>query len=590
MSARPRHANGSATVGRRARIAAIHAVAGRRCVVVLAAGDPPQLLDSADLAAGDDEALRALLRRHRPTRVVRVVPAGETVVRTTGAELPEDADPEARASALRLIAEAELPFVPPHRLAAGVVPAGGRARSTLLTGWPEREGSVANAAFGQGVEDSWIAEPAALASLAPLAGSIRAFADPATGSIAVVASGREGVRVRALVGDPTDEATWRDEIARLVQDADLAAGAPDPGAFEVHVTRPTLVLAPAERELLRERVEGLPRGLDWFDTCAVPLGAALAAASDDPLVRSLATLSASPPRARTSPFETISAWLRSPARAAAIVVVSLLAMLLAPWASAWARTAALRADLEAIGANEEDADVALRAALYEQLEDVRWNMTKLLADVAAATPVGVRAESIRIDRRQGLRVSCTADSGLLITDFQRNLASLGVFQGVSPEQIESGGAGGVEAIITADVARPHLRAQWPEDFAETPLAVRLHGEGASNDRFESGGSSSGGSRARTPIPRTRAARHADSDDDDGDRRLLPEREIGASASDVPPALSDEEIEAMDRGTAMRQWGERKRYLGANSDAPPDVRARIEKEIEKLQAQFTGGGG
>jgi len=587
-------------LGRRSRIAAIHEIAGRVRVVVVSAGSPCRYVDSTELAAGDDAGLAAFIRKHKAGRIVRVVPACEVTARATPIDLPSDSDAEARSAALRLVAEAQAPGIPAHRVAGGIPPGSdsGPGSSALVTAWPARENGRLPDASNEAPADAWIAEPAALACLAPLGEGVRVLADPTTGGIGVICGGPRGLSVRALVGDTADPARWRSDVGRAVEEAQQAAGVPSDARTLVEglADEPTVGLALFDDDAARAGVEGLPRAAGWIERYAVALGAAMSAGSEDPLVRALAELAPTPPRGRGRPLRTVTDWLRDPAHSMAVIAAALLVALLAPLAFASARVAILDARLASleIGA-DEDERLARHAALYSQLEESRWSMTKLLADIAAAAPVGVQADSVRIDRRQGVRVSGSAESDSLVTQFQRRLSELGVFQAVRPESVESSASGGAEFTLAAEVARPHHRPSWPDDFAEQPLAVRLHGEGATNEAFEPGG----GSSSATPRSRFRASpsptrRGSTNDDGGSDRRLLPEREVGASSDDVPPALTDEEIEGMSMATAMKGWATRRNYLKANADAPGELRTRLEEEVEKLQAHFkslqSGGGG
>jgi hypothetical protein len=244
---------------------------------------------------------------------------------------------------------------------------------------------------------------------------------------------------------------------------------------------------------------------------------------------------------------------------------------------AWGRSAVLRARAAEIEQKSGGRDeLEKRAALYRQLEQSRWPMAKLLNDVSGAAPVGITLQNLRLAPGQGLSVHGTAKSQELVTQFQAALNKTKVFGKASVTRTEFKEAG-VEFDLVAEVANAFANVQNAEDFAAKPLAVRLYGEGASNDSVEDrpmrqprtrrGERGAGANDARTPDPAS------------ADRRPA------ATASDaVPPPVTDEEIAKMDRAAAIKGWTSRKSYVQKHPTLDAATRQRLGEEEQKMRAR------
>jgi Tfp pilus assembly protein PilN len=555
-------------------VAALHESGGRWHAVVVQ-GHPGRLLEARTIAVGASRELDEVIRRTRAERLVRLIPGPRAIARCVS--IPQAAPAEA-AAALALIAEAELPeSIPAHRRAAGVIvdaPANGTLTG-LLTGWPVRDGEQ-HAAASTAAPESWVAQPVALALLRGPSG-LAAYADADEGSISIVAGGPSRTIARVLVEDNSDPNAWAESVRRALAETGQIVGLEAPGSSAM-----ALVLGPQAAENLAGTTGGKSSDPAWLDTFGLALGAAMAALSNDPSLRALTGLSAEAPRERRRAAGRVLWWLSDRRNATRAAVVAAAAMLLVPLGLAWARAAVLEAKVGTLRQQESSReDLARSAALYEQLQKSRWPMTKLLADVSGALPLGVRVEAVRLSPDQGLGLEATADTAQAVGVFQENLNKSGIFRDVRIARHDTAPGGIVTFEIEAAVASPFLAARPAEDFAATPLAVKLYGEGASNTHWAAESDT-----AARPVRAERAARSEEPNNDDDDGPESPSRPSAAGSDEVPGALTDEQIKAMDRGAAMKEWSGRKRYVQVNDKKIDQAtKDRLAAEIEKLGVQM-----
>ncbi|MBL8760968.1 MAG: PilN domain-containing protein [Phycisphaerae bacterium] len=538
--------------------------------------------------------LPAALAHHRVHHLVRVLPAADTVCRAARVDNAPTAE---LLSALALLGEASLPeSAPPHRRAGGVVPdlSADAKRGAIFTAWitpPPDEPDLP-------VEDeTFIAAAAALAMLRAPSG-LAVLCDRA--GVSIVASGPDRLAARAIVEDPANHAA----IALRVAETCRAVGASP--ASEVIDSHARLRLDAASRAALASRVEGLVSEQRWLDQYAVAIGAALAALSTDPATRSLALLRDQPPAERRSAPERFVEWVSVPRHAIAAGLAAAALIFLAPLGIAAARSAVLKgksANLQQVDAQR--AALAKQAAMYQQLETTRWPMTKLLGDISAATPQGVIVEVLRLSPEQGMMMKGTADSQEVLGKLQSHLNQTGLFDKLKIDRAVSGSSG-VEFDISANVLNPTTYVKPVEDFAEQPLAVRLYGEAARNapivatdsgpsDRPRDTASNGAGNSSRDTNRDSGRDSARDSRSPaaaDSSRSSRPSSGSGLpSLADVPPELSDAQIAAMDRTTAMKEMVARRR-ASAVQGIDPGVKARLDTEVTKLQDRMkaaSGGG-
>jgi len=221
-----------------------------------------------------------------------------------------------------------------------------------------------------------------------------------------------------------------------------------------------------------------------------------------------------------------------------------------------------------------------RLAMYRELDARRWPMTKLLADLGRRLPVGVTAESMRIEPGQRLVLRGRAESLELIATLQSALSGSGVFEDaqIDRQQMRDarGGtaaadrdAGGFEFDISARVARPYAEPEGAEDFAALPLAQRLYGERAAAIGAAVNGSAS-------------EERAVVENGSGGDSEAM---QSGDRPSDeAPPAVADAVIAGMDRATAMKEWT-RRQSASRNPRIDEATRERLKDEAEKAKARF-----
>jgi len=264
------------------------------------------------------------------------------------------------------------------------------------------------------------------------------------------------------------------------------------------------------------------------------------------------------------------------------------AILLLPLGLAWATVAVLDAKVAALHAQEGSREeLARAAALHEVLRKSRWPMTKLLADIAGALPVGVRVESIRLAPDQGLGLEGTADSADGAITLQQNLNKSGIFSDVRIARADTGAGGTVTFEISAAVVSPTLNAPPIEDFASKPLAVRLYGEGASNTNWSADSDKTASSRPGRPERPARPEGDNGKSDDGkaGDGPSAPSRPSGAGSDDIPEALTDDQIKAMDFNGAMKAWAARKKALSTQKSLDQPTKDRLTSEVDRLKTQM-----
>lgn len=583
-------------------VAAVHYQGDRWRLVILANRNGVTLEQAVSL----DSAAQVLpiLKQHKVERLVRVAPSRETVARCN--PLPAGVNGEL-ASILALMAEAQLPeTIPAHRRTAGGVPeAEGQARSALLIGW---KGEAPDDLADDGIEESWTTPAAALAVLRQGRGQSAVYADPEEGAVSVLVFGATKSLARVLVEDAPNSSAFARSVSNVVSETCSAASVAAP----VTTLSPSGVILSIDAGVIaavRAAVSGAPDQRSWFEQYGIAMGAALAAISKDPIARSLTTILASAPVRRQSLPERTANWLSHRKRAWGLVAASIALLLLGPWVIASARLGVL--DSKAVGLgdkNRERAESARRSALYQQLEVSRWPMTKLLADVSAAIPVGITTDTIRLSTDQGLSITGSAENAELVNTMQANLNTTRLLSNVKLNRVDSGGSS-VQFDLTADVVNPHAKAAGLEDYAAKPLAVRLYGEGASNTALPK---NTGGTRDASPARDTRTATrpteraeraeraerggggNGGSGERSGDRGSsrtseAPTRPAAATPGEAPPPLTDAEIEKMDRAAAMKEWASRRTYPQKNPTIDATTKSRLAEEARKLQEQMSKAG-
>jgi Tfp pilus assembly protein PilN len=564
---------------RKGRVAALHRQGEQWRLLVAEMNGDVEVLDARTLARGDVGAVRAALQEWGNPRLVRVLPAACVVCRLIA--VPDGPAAEID-SALRLIAEAELPStMPAHRRGSGLVdmPGDPGKRAAALVGWSGDAGDPTIA----GQAETWTAEPVALEALIRRSGTgMILYADAAAGSVSLAAKGPQRGVLRALREHAESENGWELLIAERAVQAMRSA------AIDIESTRgfaasPGLQLRidPDAEAALAASVKGLRRDPVWLGQFGVALGAAIASSRGG----GLCSLTFDAPRRTRAPLEAAAEWLARPSRAWPIAAAGLAIALLAPWGLSAGRAAILSSKTGGIALQQQaEAEIALRTAFATELQQRRWPMSKLLADLAGASPVGVIVESIRLEVGQRLVVQGSADSLDLVNQLQSKLNESGVFAEASIDRTQATpDKPGVRFDVSARVVRPFSQPKGLEDFAASTLAQRLYGERASQSSTAAGSPAPSEDR---PAPR---GRRAASESPESPGAAPRERSRSAATpekkADIPPPISDDDIAKLDANTAMKEWTTRQR---ASKQAGIDqaTRDRLKAEADKAKARMT----
>lgn len=522
----------------------------------------------ADLAS----TLTSLLKKGGVTRLVAVLPGGHSVCRTVS--LPESS-PADLAAAAQLMAEAQLSeSIPPYRRAAGIIPEPSRSsRTGLLTAWQDPAGSSSLPDFP--FDLTWCSPVAALAFLRGPSSTPALYADPADASIAVLADDGERTLARILREDNSSPSAW----AESVSNAMLDAGGP---ALSTDAQGPTLALDRESLAALRDQVSGLRDDRSWLARFALPIGALLLASTANEGSAPLATLRARPPRRQESLPERALSLVASPGRAAAILAAALALAVFAPLAFAFARFHILESKAATLSTQQSGrAELERAAALYRQLEQSRLPMAKLLATISVATPQNIVATTVRLSPDQGFSMQGLAKAASDVNQLQANLNATNVFTDIKINRTTSKGEDGVEFDVSAERIKPEVFNKFAikDDWAAKPLAVRLHGEGASNLNVA-------GSEKTKSRPSRRTSNSTDESAES--KKAESSRRPSESSSGPPAALSDDDIHKMDRAGAMKEFAARRKYLTSNPNLDNATKARVTEEVDKLKTQMTSG--
>jgi Tfp pilus assembly protein PilN len=543
-------------------------------VVSLDDGALPKLIEARELNAAPS-ALAEVIQRCNVRRIVRVVHAPQTIVRAALIPKGPAAD---MAAAAALLGESQLPeSIPAHRRACAPVPDVDRPQGTLclLTAW--REGAQpAEAPTQPDVETTYIAEAAALAMLKGDLVGVSISADRRSGAITIIAAGNEKAIARSLIESAATTDEFSAALDQLIRSSLAAVGLPPSAAPAVPSANPA-VLIPSAAALSR-RVTSIPTDAAWLSRFGLPLGAALDALSPDSAP--LAALTLFPPRAPNSPIARIRNTITVPRRAAGLLAAAVAIMLLAPWAFAELRLAVLNARSSGLGDRTREVEQATkREAMHRQFESSRWPMTKLLGDVSRAAPVGVTLDTLSIAPDQGLTLQGTAPTQEVLNQFLANLNASRVFTSARINRVETNS--GVEFQMSAAVSSPHSPAAGsPEDFAAKPLAVRLYGEGASNTTTPVATASAASDSAPSRAERATTPRPSREPSSSSSSTATPAPRI--NNDELPPVLTDDQINTMPRTTAMLEMVKRRTYPQKNRSLDAGEKSRLESEVKKLQ--------
>lgn len=581
--------------------------AGKWSLVIARRGDggateASRVLFAGVFATGDGASIRREVLAQKATLLVRVVPTRRSIGRVVRVPMASEAD---LSRTLGLIVEAEMPpNVPAHRAGAAVLPAGGegQTRSVLLTGWTQAETTdgASEPAVGvlEGVEERWCTPLGALCALRGRDDGSIVDARESEGAMSVLAARAEQAAARVIVDEPDDDHPWdavvSDALAEACELAGLAGGDGVANAEDVAtMLRGAWPCTEAASGAIAKRVNAGVTGVLSAGSLrkhASTLGACLAVLDEQLGMAGLANLRREAPKVHEPALARMVKWASVPRRAAVLASLGLAVMLLAPWGIGWARLSVAQArgkDLPEV--RSKSKDVELRAALYQQVEQARWPMTKLLSDIGGAAPVGVTVTETRLTVGQSISLEGVAASRELVTQFEAALNASKVFSKVTPKNVAPKGDE-VEFTYTLEIApgtAMHAPVKPAEDFVAQPLAVRLYGEGATNTLPPKGASQAApGRRANSSAGEGGAAMPTSGGSRTPATSGESRRPSSGTATNEPPAeIKDEEIAKLSASDAMKGWAERRRFLSANPKADPAVRTRVEEEATKLQARM-----
>jgi hypothetical protein len=241
---------------------------------------------------------------------------------------------------------------------------------------------------------------------------------------------------------------------------------------------------------------------------------------------------------------------------------------------------------------QAEQEIALSTAFARELQSRRWPMSKIIADVAGALPVGVVIESVRVEVGQRVAVQGSADSLELVNHLQAKLNESGVFAEASVDRTQtSTDAAGVRFDVSARVVRPFNEPKGLEDFAASTLSQRLYGERAGSGRVGDGATATASSPTSEdrPAGRSRRAATTGAEESSGSAAAPRDRARSAAApekkADIPPPISDEEIAKLDANAAMKEWTSRQR-ASKQSGIDQATRDRLKGEAEKSKSRMT----
>lgn len=528
--------------------------------------------------AGQAAAIRGVLREHNLDLIIRVVPAGQTLARVPS--LPSEASGQsgaAIAEALSLIAESELPSsLPWHRRAGGLVSGtGGLPPIPLLIGWNkahrDAEDLVSEALAGIGVRVVWTTEAVAAAWLLGSGADAAdghaparwvAILDRTAGVATIVAGSAEKFLVRTLRLPGSDPERWSAAVGRAIAEAQTPRTA-----------GPSLALSDPDAPIVAPpgtnwRLGPEDRNPSWWTEFGVPAALVAAFASPDPASRGLFSMLEVEPRQRLNPLVALAAWLSRPARAAAVIAISIGMLLLVPLGVAYARHASLQRHVRGMAGMEDRLrEGERRVAFYSLLKERRWPMTKLIADIASSAPEGMTLDVLEINQGEPISVRGTAKRNELVTTFRENLVKTRVFESIAIPNVGSS-ADGVQFQLTARVAPAGVfyRAGPVDDFAARPLGVRIYGDSYTPPEHD---------EASDAAPDRARSSRRDTDGAPG-RSASPgsaSRSGGAAPPAVPPPLTDEQLAGFTATTAMLDFAKRK-----NAAAQPGIDAATKQRL------------
>ncbi|CAN5813683.1 hypothetical protein BH11PLA1_BH11PLA1_16980 [soil metagenome] len=519
--------------------------------------------------------------------VVGVLSAAACTWRRLHQPLPEGSA-EQVAGALDLLAEAHAVSVPAHRRCVSALRtiAGGPEVVGLTTWVQDFPVQVASLDALEEVK-AYVPAHAALAWLLRMTergeglGALAETGDAGAGTIVLAGTGggdSPACVVRVLREESADAGTWRAAVLEAGEETAGALSLEAP-ALPDHLPERLVVLPPG---LERALYSGAPTTAAWVGEYGLALGAAAAALLAEADEQPLLNMTFDPPGAKGNLLERSALWFGRPARAAALIGVCVLILLLAPLASAWARLSVVASKAAADASRPDRAiyEAARESDLYEFQSQRRWPISKVLAELIGSAPKGVNIESVTVEVGKPATLAGTADAVDTVSNWRTKLNSSGVFDDAKADQ-NSMQQGGVRFSLTLKVAQPTLAmnadaARFTKDIQDARDSAGTAPAGEKKDSSRTNG------RASTPASTTNRTRTDRGTDRTGDRTTTPGP--AAKAPKILPPLSDEQIAGLSKTAAMTEFVSRKAASQqAGIDEP--TRERLKSEAAKAQARM-----
>ena len=363
---------------------------------------------------------------------------------------------------------------PPHRIAATVLPSESAddVRFGVAVAWPERHPIRLPAGLENviGVPD--------VVGLLSLMGKTRAdlpliWHDPADGSTALALAGRGRLAVRST---HIAEFSGPDAASRLVTESAVQANWPleEARSLAAHVEssaadQPFLSLPESARSAIKSRCSDMA----LEDTALFGIAIACALATTDDLAP-LTVLRPSLPEHEPTFGERAYDTLSKPSVAARLAVLFILVLLFGPMVANGIRYGLLRLAHGSLDdAVTTAAMVEQRNKMYAQLGSGSIPVTKLLADIAASTPLGIKLDRVKMIAGEPVRISgeATAFEGQsaaeLIGTMKSQMQASRVFKDVTVDWDAQSNLGMRSFTLDATIGSAAIRPNYAEeqDFA-----------------------------------------------------------------------------------------------------------------------------
>jgi hypothetical protein len=474
----------------------LFAVAERRAdrvrALLVRKGARATVLEAREFAGADAGALLSWLNLKSCNDLRMMLPASAVIVRMT--TLPSASSTQ-MLTALSLQAESFfLGTIPHHRLGLAILPEfAGRDREGIVIAWPPAH-SVAEGNAQLEAITRYLPEPAALLPLAtqdvPAVSSERR-----SGSIAIALRAAGGVVLRAAREDTGGDA-WTEGIRRAVAETALNAGIETPRVAAVVAAAESNIEQTGDRALIvdpeiRRHIEtqisvevaAALSDASWWREWALLIGAALAANGG---LSDLCRLRRHEAGAEPTALARLIVRYSSPARAVRVCVAAIAIAATVPLGAAWLRSFIYEWKLPAsLGEFQvQQRDIERRLAHYEAVARKSLPVSKILGDLAVATPDGIELESIQMSPTQGISVRGTAkpqgskQPDEIVNTMARLMDSSGVFRKTNWGWNAPDGRGEFKFSLSAEIARATLMPSYDpsRDWAVKTLAQRKYGD------------------------------------------------------------------------------------------------------------------